>query len=442
MMNFSRDILYLLVDKSEVRIMRLTKGPSPMILVNMPDPKSAGAFSQDHMDFLYILSKKTLLIIQFEHLLFTMDIPNVMHYRIDYSTTRTIAGIFMRNMFVNVMHPDRRTLDRYKVKLRAEHVNQAGDFSSEDSNGAASNGLLFHFSWNDSQSKFEEGPNLTSNKGKKAKGSALQKAQKKVDASRHIPEFTSKFLEKFKPTRIVGEGTFGIVFEAEHRFTNCSYAVKRVHLNQRDRLLKKALREATVMSRFDHRGIVRYFDSWIEEPPAGWQIRADLAIKDGLLRDKHQMRYHDSCAYMYIQMQLCSESLEDWLEKNTAIREMNKMKSWLKQLVEAVNYIHAKKIMHRDLKPSNILLYGEDQLKICDLGTATEILFVDGTEATQTRTTIGTELYKSPEQKTWMYRSKVDVFTLGLIFAELCVPMFGKVRKQIFDNYRSGKQYS
>ncbi|GMT16205.1 hypothetical protein PFISCL1PPCAC_7502, partial [Pristionchus fissidentatus] len=102
------------------------------------------------------------------------------------------------------------------------------------------------------------------------------------------------------------------------------------------------------------------------------------------------------------------------------------MKRWMKQLVEAVNYIHSKKIMHRDLKPSNILLIGQDVLKICDLGTASEMGFLDGIEVSESRTMIRTELYMSPEQncrKTRKNRSKADVFTLGLIFAELCVPM-------------------
>ena len=44
----------------------------------------------------------------------------------------------------------------------------------------------------------------------------------------------------------------------------------------------KVLREARALARLDHGGIVRYFNSWLEEPPAGWQKVQD----DQLLGDR------------------------------------------------------------------------------------------------------------------------------------------------------------
>ncbi|GMT16208.1 hypothetical protein PFISCL1PPCAC_7505, partial [Pristionchus fissidentatus] len=108
-----------------------------------------------------------------------------------------------------------------------------------------------------------------------------------------------------------------------------------------------------------------------------------------------------------------------------------RMKAWMKQLLEAVAYIHGKNFFHRDLKVSSEILFTsdqnicEDELKICDLGIAAAFeTRDDGKEATNTRTMgKGTSLYKSPEQSCWLYKSEVDVFTLGLIFAEISVPM-------------------
>lgn len=89
------------------------------------------------------------------------------------------------------------------------------------------------------------------------------------------------------------------------------------------------------------------------------------------------------------------------------------MFSWFKQMVSAVAYIHEKGFIHRDLKvsmeiygrnsfqfqPSNILFAGTDQLKVCDLGIATQYIFEgEDHDENSARTKIGTPIYQAPEQ--------------------------------------------
>lgn len=40
------------------------------------------------------------------------------------------------------------------------------------------------------------------------------------------------------------------------------------------------------------------------------------------------------------------------------------------EIVEALEYCHAKKVVHRDLKPENILLDEKFHIKLTDFGTA------------------------------------------------------------------------
>ena len=49
---------------------------------------------------------------------------------------------------------------------------------------------------------------------------------------------------------------------------------------------------------------------------------------------------------------------------------MNKVKSFLYQILKGVDYIHKKKVLHRDLKPQNILINKENIVKIVEFGLA------------------------------------------------------------------------
>ena len=53
---------------------------------------------------------------------------------------------------------------------------------------------------------------------------------------------------------------------------------------------------------------------------------------------------------------------------------------FLYQILRGLKYLHSANVLHRDLKPSNLLVNGNCDLKICDLGLARGILPDDEAE--------------------------------------------------------------
>ena len=63
------------------------------------------------------------------------------------------------------------------------------------------------------------------------------------------------------------------------------------------------------------------------------------------------------------------------------------------QIIQALKYLHAHRVIHRDLKLGNLFLTDKMQIKIGDFGLATKLDF----EGEKKRTVCGTPNYIAPE---------------------------------------------
>ncbi|XP_023376270.1 eukaryotic translation initiation factor 2-alpha kinase 3 isoform X2 [Pteropus vampyrus] len=127
------------------------------------------------------------------------------------------------------------------------------------------------------QRKESETQCQTENKYDSVSGEANDSSWNDIKNSGYI----SRYLTDFEPIQCMGRGGFGVVFEARNKVDDCNYAIKRIHLPNRESAREKVMREVKALAKLEHPGIVRYFNAWLEAPPEKWQEKMDeIWLKD------------------------------------------------------------------------------------------------------------------------------------------------------------------
>ena len=210
-------------------------------------------------------------------------------------------------------------------------------------------------------------------------------------------------MKKYELIKIIGDGTYGIVYEGINKETKQKVAVKK--LKDRFSSLEECLNkiEVKVLEKLNHDNIVE--------------------LKE-VIRDK---KGEASYIFEYCDCNLF-EFIENHHEHKISIPEQI-IREIVFQITKGIKYMHSKNYFHRDLKPENILVIlnnyslknlipGEIKIKICDFGTAKEIPIKNILPMTDY---VCTRWYRSPEciLRADNYDEKMDVWAIGCIMAEL-----------------------
>jgi eukaryotic-like serine/threonine-protein kinase len=114
------------------------------------------------------------------------------------------------------------------------------------------------------------------------------------------------------------------------------------------------------------------------------------------------------------------EPLTDWCDTHRlGLRDRIKL---FQQVLDAVQYAHARRVIHRDLKPCNILVTAAGQVRLLDFGVAKLLAEPDQQDAqlTQLYGPALTPEYASPELMRGERLDTVsDIYSLGVVLYEL-----------------------
>ncbi|KAF2535478.1 hypothetical protein F2Q68_00018826 [Brassica cretica] len=191
--------------------------------------------------------------------------------------------------------------------------------------------------------------------------------------------------------RVVGQGSFGVVFQAKCLETGETVAIKKV---LQDRRYKN--RELQTMRLFDHPNVVSL---------------------------KHCFFSTTEKDELYLNLVL--EYVPETVHRSVFAGLLIGFSSMFWQIFRALSYIHrCIGVCHRDIKPQNLLVNPHThQVKLCDFGSAKVLV-----KGEPNISYICSRYYRAPELifGATEYTTAIDVWSAGCVLAELLLgqPLF------------------
>uniref|UniRef100_A0A8D1Y4A4 non-specific serine/threonine protein kinase n=1 Tax=Sus scrofa TaxID=9823 RepID=A0A8D1Y4A4_PIG len=210
----------------------------------------------------------------------------------------------------------------------------------------------------------------------------------------------------------LGSGQFAIVKKCREKSTGLEYAAKFIKKRQ---------------SRASRRGVCRE------------EIEREVGILRQVLHPNvitlHDVFENRTDVVLILEL-VSGGELFDFLAQKESLSE-EEATSFIKQILDGVNYLHAKKIAHFDLKPENIMLLDKNipipHIKLIDFGLAHEI--EDGVEF---KNIFGTPEFVAPEIVNYEPLGlEADMWSIGVITYILlsgASPFLGDTKQETLAN--------
>ena len=237
---------------------------------------------------------------------------------------------------------------------------------------------------------------------------------------------------KNKKYSLLGKGNFVYAEKMKSKIDNKIYAIKKIDKNNKEFKSKDFLRETEIMINLQNENIVKLYGFFEDRE----NIRK---LKDIYKENKNiQKETNDKEIYCLVLEFIPNGSLEQYNLNNKKPFPQDFIIKIFKQILNALKYLHSKKIMHRDIKLDNILLDKNNNAKLSDFGISA--LYDDNNSQNQNQnskaqlisnfTTVGSRDFISPEiERGERYDFRTDIYSLGLTM--LCLMSSQRIEQLI-----------
>ena len=207
-------------------------------------------------------------------------------------------------------------------------------------------------------------------------------------------QLSTKLSWELEILNLLGEGSFGAVYKAQHKPTGAVVAVKVIPNAGSASEEEKMKGEIDILSRCDSPYIVGYCECFIKPPTK-----------------KH--------GEMWIVMEFCEGgSMTDLIEANNGILlPEDCIRAVCASIVLGLEYLHGvANVCHRDIKCGNVLLTSDGHVKLADFGVSAELT----NTLNKRNTSIGSPYWMAPEVISEShYDGRADVWSLGITVIEM-----------------------
>lgn len=196
---------------------------------------------------------------------------------------------------------------------------------------------------------------------------------------------------QYRVIKLIGQGTYGVVYKAKDQETKQIVGLKRCRLETTEDaygIPETALREVTLLHDLKHDNVMSLY-----------RISCNAH------------RVYMVCEYLDL-------DLKQYLREHPNGIPIRKVKKITYALLKGLAFCHGHRVIHRDLKPHNVLVSADASVvKIADFGLACSYV-VPGKTLTHEVVTLW---YRAPELLLGHcnYTSGIDIWSVGCVVAEL-----------------------